>query len=65
MKLILLVLALLLTGCGYDGTIRYSCQEPDNWSSKECQSPYCDVTGTCPRDLVPHLFESEDDGKAN
>jgi hypothetical protein len=60
MKLIL-VLSLLLAGCAYDGSIRYPCQIPDNWSSKDCQSPYCDVTGTCPKDLVPHLFKESDE----
>lgn len=42
-----------LSGCGYDGWIRYSCQDPTNWETPECQKPQCVVTGTCPEYLLP------------
>lgn len=54
MKLSILILALaaLLTGCGYDGHYRYPCQDPANWKKKECNPPVCEATGTCTRDLI-------------
>ena len=41
---------MLLAGCseGY----RYPCQDPENWSEKICQKPYCSANGTCPEDLT-------------
>ena len=48
-----LAIALVATGCGYDGGYRYPCQDPDNWELEDCQSPKCDVWGTCPKHLVP------------
>jgi len=44
---------LLLSGCGYQGWIRYECQIYENWSKPECQPPQCEVTGTCTKDLIP------------
>ena len=46
------VIALLCAGCGFDGGYRYPCQNPDNWQTDDCQSPRCDVWGTCPDQLV-------------
>jgi hypothetical protein len=46
------LLALLLTGCGYDGGYRYPCQDPANWDNVECNPPICEPSGTCSRDLV-------------
>lgn len=34
---------------------RYPCQDPENWDSKECQKPTCEVTRTCPE----HIFKAE------
>lgn len=54
MKLTLaLIIALGLSGCGYQGWVRYECQEVENWTLEECQHPRCDVVGTCPEDLLP------------
>jgi len=50
--LVALALTLGLTGCGYDGWIRYPCQEFENWHTPECSRPECDVTGQCSEDLV-------------
>ena len=47
-----LVIAFLLAGCGYDGSYRYSCQDPNNWSKKECQPPICQVDGNCTETLL-------------
>jgi len=52
MKKILLVGLLLLTGCGYEGSYRYPCQNPVNWEKAECKPPICTVNGACPVDLV-------------
>jgi hypothetical protein len=52
MKKILLVGILLLSGCGYDGSFRYPCQDPTNWEKAECKPPVCTVNGACPEDLV-------------
>jgi len=45
--------SLLLSGCGYQGWVRYECQEYENWNKAECQPPRCDITGTCSKDLLP------------
>lgn len=44
---------LVLTGCGYDGHFRYSCQDPDNWGAAECVPPVCHAFDYCTRDLIP------------
>lgn len=41
------------SSCGYDGWVRYSCQEAGNWEKPECQKPQCVVTGTCSEYLLP------------
>ena len=64
-KLLLITLGFLLVGCGYDGSIRYPCQKVENWANQDCQSPYCDVTGTCPKDLLPELFDKGNNVKKN
>jgi hypothetical protein len=40
----------VLTGC--EERYRYPCQDPDNWSEKICQKPFCSANGTCPEDLT-------------
>lgn len=52
MKRLVIIGALLLAGCGYDGGYRYPCQDPVNWESEECNPPICKVDGTCTKDLV-------------
>ena len=46
------IILLTLSGCGYDGAYRYSCQDPANWDAKECNPPICEPSGTCSKDLV-------------
>lgn len=65
-KLIALVsaslLAITLSGCGYQGHFRYACQDPVNWEALECQPPLCEATGTCTKDLIgfdPFATESD------
>ena len=41
-----------LTGCGYEGSYRYSCQDPENWGKKECEPPVCLVDGNCTETLL-------------
>lgn len=49
---LLIVLPILLAVLGGD-RFRYPCHDPENWGNKECQKPYCEVTGTCPE----HIFK--------
>jgi hypothetical protein len=60
MKLfILLLFAMFLTGCGYDGQYRYPCQNPINWEKAECKPPICTINGACPEDLVGDLIKKD------
>ena len=66
-KLSLAALALFIsafvTGCGYDGSVRYPCQEFKNWKKPECNPPQCEATGVCTKDLLPdEVFEVETNG---
>lgn len=54
------ILALSLTGCGYDGHYRYPCQDPANWEAAECKPPVCTVNGACPEDLVGNITNDEE-----
>jgi len=47
-----LAIVFLLVGCGYDGSYRYSCQDPVNWKKEECNLPVCKVDGACSKDLI-------------
>jgi hypothetical protein len=47
--------AFLLTGCGkYDfkEVYRYSCQDPANWETPDCQPPNCEAFGICTKDVM-------------
>lgn len=50
--LALTLVCLTLTGCGYQGTYRYPCQDPANWETPDCKPPVCEVLGTCPKYIV-------------
>lgn len=52
---LLIVLPLALAMFGGD-RFRYPCHDPDNWDSKQCQKPYCEVTRTCPE----HIFKGQE-----
>jgi hypothetical protein len=52
MKKAIFVLCLVLSGCGYDGSYRYECQDPANWENEECNPPLCKVDGACSKDLI-------------
>ena len=51
-KLGFVVLLLALSSCGYNGSYRYSCQDPDNWGKKECTPPLCSADGNCTETLL-------------
>ena len=51
------LIAITLSGCGYQGWVRYPCQEFENWENPECNPPQCEVTGTCSADLLPEVFD--------
>jgi hypothetical protein len=42
-----LLLAPVVSSCGYDGGYRYPCQDPNNWENEECNTPICEVDGHC------------------
>jgi hypothetical protein len=46
-------LAITLSGCSYQGWVRYPCQEYENWEKPECNPPQCIPTGTCTKDIIP------------
>ena len=46
---------LLLSGCGYQGWVRYPCQEYENWKNPECNPPQCEAIGQCTKDLLPEV----------
>jgi hypothetical protein len=50
--LLAIVLSLMLTSCGYDGSYRYECHDPENWYNKECNPPICEATGSCTKDIL-------------
>ena len=54
---------LLLTGCNYDGSYRYPCQDPANWEKADCKPPLCTVNKTCPADLNSNLRDSQNTTK--
>jgi hypothetical protein len=47
-----IILIFSLSGCGFDGSYRYPCQDPANWETEDCKPPICTVNGACPSDLV-------------
>ena len=51
----LLLCSLLLSSCGYQGWVRYPCQEYENWEKAECQPPQCEAIGQCTKDLLPEV----------
>ena len=50
-----LLIALSLTGCSYQGWVRYPCQEYKNWEKPECNPPRCEALGQCTKDLLPEV----------
>lgn len=46
------LLALTVSSCGYQGTYRYDCQDPENWGEEHCVPPVCEATGQCTTDLI-------------
>jgi len=59
MKKLIIISALLIAGCGYDGSYRYECQDPENWEAEECNPPMCRVDGACSKDLIGFDWEEE------
>lgn len=60
MKKVAFCLALIVSGCGYDGHYRYECQDPEKWTDKECNPPMCRVDGACSKDLIGFDWELEE-----
>ena len=51
-KLTIFVLALpVVFAAGCEQKFRYPCQNPDMWTSAQCQKPLCEVNRDCP-DLI-------------
>ncbi len=55
-----ILLTLLLSGCGYQGWVRYPCQEYENWQKPECNPPQCEAIGQCTKDLLPEVETNND-----
>jgi hypothetical protein len=53
----------LLTGCGYQGWMRYPCQEFENWEKPECNPPECIAYGQCTKDLLPEGYNGTSETK--
>jgi hypothetical protein len=49
--------ASVLSSCGYQGWVRYPCQEFENWEKPECNPPQCLPTGTCTKDIIPGVLD--------
>lgn len=49
----LLLLLILLSSCGYDGSYRYPCQDPSNWELADCKPPICTASDTCTSNMIP------------
>lgn len=47
LKKFVFISAILLAGCGYEGSYRYECQDPENWEVPECNPPICLVDNMC------------------
>jgi len=58
MKYLLLLTALMLTGC-FEDRYRYKCQNPDHFHAPECQKPKCLFTQMCPEYLVAPILEKK------
>jgi hypothetical protein len=57
-KIILVIVALFLSGC-FEDRYRYFCQNPDNFVHASCQKPKCLFTQTCPEYLVAPILEKQ------
>jgi hypothetical protein len=55
------ILVLSISGCGYDGSYRYPCQDPANWKEAECKPPLCKVNTTCPEDVNKNITSADVD----
>lgn len=51
--IVALVLSFMTSSCGYDGSYRYPCQDPANWTDDACTPPICEADGTCTKYLLP------------
>lgn len=47
-----IVLGAGASSCGYQGSYRYECQDPENWEAEECNPPMCQIENVCWKDLV-------------
>ena len=59
------ILVFAVSGCTYDGSYRYPCQDPANWETAECKPPLCDVNNTCPADLNTNIEKEKTGVKTN
>jgi hypothetical protein len=52
-------LALSTSACGYQGWVRYECQEWEFWNEPQCQKPQCVPTGTCTEDIIGKVYSKD------
>ena len=61
-SLILTTLSVVsLSACGYQGSYRYSCQDPANWENEECNPPICIADGGCSKELIGFDWEETEE----
>jgi hypothetical protein len=58
--IVFFLIAASLSGCTYQGWVRYPCQEFENWENPECMPPQCEVTGNCTTDLLPGVLDGKE-----
>jgi hypothetical protein len=51
--LVLLIVVVMVTGCEEFNTVRYPCQQYENWNTADCTLPKCKIFDYCTEDLFP------------
>lgn len=59
--LIFVILAIFLSiiFLGQD-RYRYECQNPEMWSQPQCNTPICETSGTCTKDIIHRVVQKVD-----
>jgi len=39
---------------------RYECQDPEMWSMPVCNTPICETSGTCTKDIIHRVVQKVD-----
>jgi len=56
--LILIILAIFLSIIIFgEDRYRYECQDPEMWSMPVCNTPICESSGTCTKDIIHRVVQ--------